>query len=286
MNPKLRLFTATLFLICLTLSALVAQDAEPTPTAAPTLKETPKIKMDQTFLRIINATRPQIDQVWKSGLDLKMGDIVLAKDTRSGEGGGYAEVTGSLKGKIQIYRNSTGKLLISKDSELKKNTFNTLIIYGTLNDTEPAVKLIFYSADKDPEKKKTEEPEKEEEIKQKLGLLNCIDFFEVTISFDTGTALKVPYALWQDLALGFEPTSLRLSYQDEQERKMDVDQQLILNPTQEYWFILVPNPHLKAFHRPRLILIAESQARADALEPPLEEPEPETSPAPSTSAPP
>jgi len=46
-----------------------------------------------------------------------------------GRGGGYIEIKGPLKGSLSILRNATGRSLLSQESELKKDTFNTVIIY-------------------------------------------------------------------------------------------------------------------------------------------------------------
>jgi len=200
--------------------------------------------------------------VWRSGLDLKMGEQILAKDIRSGEGGGYIEIKGPLKGSLSILRNATGRSLLSQESELKKDTFNTVIIYGSLGEDKSSLQMLFHVV------------EKENAQNPGLSLLNCIDFFDVQVAVGGGASRVYPLAEWQKISTGDGIKSLLMSFDDEKKRKVEFTQQLIMEPAQEYWVLLTPNPHAKAFHRPRVTLIHESKARAEALEPPVEEPKP------------
>jgi hypothetical protein len=227
------------------LKTFAAEESAPTPSPA---KKSPP----QTYLRIINAVRPELDPVWRSGLDLKMGETFLARDIRSGERGGYQLLAEPLPTGLRIIRNSTGKTLLSQESKFKKDTFNTIILYGSLQEEKHSLKIIFHSA------------EKAQEQLSGLFILNCIDFFEVDVKTDRGASRSYPLAQWEQISAGEEAQSVLLSFEDEKKRKVRFTQQLILEPNHEHWLILSPNPHRKAFHRPRVLLIDETKARQEA----------------------
>jgi len=253
------------------------------------------------FVRIINAMRPDIDPIWKSGLDLKSPQGTFMSDIRSGEGGAYMPVPISEIENVQIFTTHTQKRLAREQLDVREDKFYTLLIQGTLAETGSDAEIVFWEP---PEQELLDEgvqndPENPDRnpvppIKSDTNvfLYNAVDFFDVSLSVDEEKKERVPHGEWFELTLNPGTRLLTTYYEDERDRDQQQRQQLILKPNSQIICIIHPNPHVKAYHRPRWLIFDETQAQSDArsrsewVEPePAIDPEPIVEPVTPSSAP-
>ncbi len=258
MTMKLRLFLLLAFLpLTWTYAQQGLESVENPPTAPdPESMTEPLRQPEKSYLRIINAVRAGTDPVWQSGLDLQWGELALARDIRAGEGGGYSVVESGGQDSMVIARSSSQQRLLAEKLEIPPASFTTLIIHGELTNNSAELKVAT----------RTEEAERGEE-KGNLHIYNGIGFFPVRMSLNEGAADPVPEAQWVNALLPPGTHQLNVYFQDERQREQRIQQQVLIQGTNQYLLVLMPNPHPKFFHRPRVLLVNETQMQQNALSP-------------------
>lgn len=209
----------------------------------------------KSFVRIINAVRAQTDPVWQSGLDMVWRNQVLANDIRSGEGASYSELEFDGQSPLQVSRNSNGESLFSQVVKFEPRSFHTIILYGEISNTKADLKAAALS-----------EEMLENNPTASVFFFNTINFFPLRVQIEGLGNLPASPGQWTPVNLRPGTHLLEIQFPDEKGVAQKTQQQLVIEPGSRYLIVLSPNPHRKAYHRPRVLILDEKEARQNVLE--------------------
>lgn len=228
------------------------QEAEP---AKP--EDSDKPKTEKAFVRLLNACVVELEDPWASGLDFFFKEIPLAVDLRMGEGGGYREIEFLAEDVLTVRRHGQTAVLAELPATLQAGTFNTFVVVGVLRERRSEVRILplLDGAEAGP----------------KAGTIRLLNVCPTPLTLDLGKqrGLRPIVGEWFQGSVTVGTTLVRLFFAqpDRENEILEVQQELIAGQGDAFTMIITQTPHAKPHirARPRIFLVNETQARADAV---------------------
>ncbi|MFV0337880.1 MAG: DUF4397 domain-containing protein [Chthoniobacterales bacterium] len=239
--------------VLLAANSLLAQNEPTSPEPSPSPKQK---KLEDAYVRIINASTVNLSEPWRSGVDLYFKDKALAVDMRGGEASGYSKIRFEGKDKVEVKKTGESRIIASAPATFEAGGFYSIYVTGTINSK--TFSLTPYVIRDIPTA-----PGKTRKGFAHIVLFNAASSFPVEISVNNGRPSKLPVLKETDYYLksGSHNYNLTFPYK---KTKAEMLGKFILQSDSEYTALIFPSPEKP--DRPVLRLLNNSEQVKDVYE--------------------